>query len=264
MSEPTPSVPDFSGYTLPPDALLGRVIALTGASDGLGRALAVAAARAGAEVILMGRAVKRLEVVEREIQALGRHPATLAPLDLEKALAGDYDQIANAIEQRYGRLDGLVHAAALPGALAPIEHYDVPTWCRLLHVNLTAPFALTQVLLRALRAAPDGSVVFASCAQAVRPEPWCGAYAVSKAGLDALALTLAEELEGQPALRVNLVDPGPMRTRLRRAAYPSADLSPLPPPEAVVAPFLWLLSGASRGCNGRRLTPRLDAPDSSR
>ncbi|MFT3905201.1 MAG: SDR family NAD(P)-dependent oxidoreductase [Steroidobacteraceae bacterium] len=257
MTQAASTLPDFSTLQLPADALDGRVIAITGATDGLGRALAVACTAHGAQVILIGRQVKRLEAVEREANALGKHRALLAPLDLEKALAGDYDQIAVALEQQFGRLDGLVHAAAQVGNLAPIEHYDVPGWCRLLHVNLTAPFVLTQVLLSNLRAAPDASILFTSCAQAVRSGPYWGAYAASKAGLDALAHSLAAEWDAGKGPRVNSVDPGALRTRLRRQAYPSADLESLPLPEARVAAFLWLLSGASRGVHGQRIA--LDA-----
>gem|GEM_PF-1075870 len=133
------------------DELAGRVIAITGASDGIGRALAVACARHGANVILIGRNSRKLEQVHSEIEAAGWPDATIAVLDLEKALAQDYDRLAQAVMERFGRLDGLVHNAAILGMLAPIEHYDVPTWCRVLHVNVTAAFALTQVLLPALK-----------------------------------------------------------------------------------------------------------------
>lgn len=248
-----PRLPDFATLQLPPDCLAEHVIALTGVTDGLGRALAIACAAHGAQVLLLGRTLKRLEAVEREINALGRYEALLAPFDLEKAVAADYDQIAEAIGERFGRLDGLVHAAALVGNLAPVEHYDVPQWCRLLHVNLTAPFALTQVLLPLLRTARDASVVFATCVQSAAPGPYWGAYAASKAGLDALMRSLAAEWDADKGPRVNSVDPGPMRTRLRRQAYPSGDLDLLPPPEARTSVFLWLLSAAAGGVHGQRI-----------
>jgi NAD(P)-dependent dehydrogenase (short-subunit alcohol dehydrogenase family) len=137
---------EISLYQPPPGLLRGRVIAVTGAGDGIGRAVAVAAAGLGAELILIGRTVKRLEAVEAEIAALApaAPAASIAPLDLEKALAGDYDRLAAALLERYGRLDGLVHCAAALGALAPIEHADMRNWCRVLHVNLTAAFALDR------------------------------------------------------------------------------------------------------------------------
>ncbi|MFO1402099.1 MAG: YciK family oxidoreductase [Steroidobacteraceae bacterium] len=231
----------------------GRVIAITGAGDGIGRAVALAAATHGAEVVLIGRTVRRLEATHADIEAAGGR-ASIAPLDLEKALAGDYDQLAAAVQQHYGRLDGLLHNAAILGALAPIELCDVPSWVRVLHVNLTAAMALTQVLLPLLRAAPDPSIVFTTSGVTRRPAPFWGAYAASKHAVEGLAATLAAELaDVQRPVRVNCIDPGATRTRLRRQAYPAEDAGQLDPPEARAACYLWLLGPASRGLTGQRL-----------
>jgi NAD(P)-dependent dehydrogenase (short-subunit alcohol dehydrogenase family) len=239
-----------------PDELAGRVIAITGAGDGIGRAVALAAAAHGAQVVLIGRTVRRLEATYTDIESRGGH-ATIAPLDLEKALAGDYDQLAAALHERYGRLDALLHNAAMLGALAPIEHYAVPTWVRVLHVNLTAAMALTQVLLPLLRAAPDPAIVFTTSGVTRRAAPYWGAYAASKHAVEGLATTLAAELAGgAPAVRVNLIDPGATRTRLRRQAYPAEDAARLDPPEARAACYLWLLGPASPGLTGQRLCCR--------
>jgi NAD(P)-dependent dehydrogenase (short-subunit alcohol dehydrogenase family) len=240
-------------YEIGPDELKGRVIAVTGAGDGIGRAVALAAAAHGAEVILIGRTVAKLEAVHERIAALGKVQASIAPLNLEKAIARDYDQLAQALLQRYGRLDGLAHLAGILGSLTPIEQYDVPLWCRVLHVNLTAAFALTQVLMPALRASADASVIFASSGAGQRPRAYWGAYAVSKSGVDTLARVLADEVEHYGNLRVNSLDPGPVSTRMRRQAYPAEDPSRLKTPEQVTAPFLWLLGAASRGTNGQLL-----------
>jgi len=239
------------GYQAQPDALTGRVIAVTGAGDGIGQAVALAAAAHGAEVILIGRSVRKLEAVHARITALGRCEASIAPLDLEKALARDYDTLADALMQRYGRLDGLVHNAAILGPLSPIEQYDVASWCKVLHVNLTAAFALTQVLMPALRTSPDASVIFTGASEAAHPRAYWGAYVVSKSAVGTLMRVLADEVEHLGTLRANLIDPGPVRSRLRRQAYPAEELQPLPTPERIVQPYLWLLSGASRGSNGQ-------------
>lgn len=236
-----------------PGELAGRVIAITGAGDGIGRAVALAAAAHGAEVVLIGRTVRRLEATHADITARGG-AATIAPLDLEKALAGDYDGLAAALQQRYGRLDGLLHNAALLGSLAPIELCDVPTWVRVLHVNLTAAMALTQVLLPMLRSAADPSIVFTTSGITRRPAPFWGAYAVSKHGVEGLAATLSAELaDVARPVRVNTIDPGATRTRLRRQAYPAEDAAQLDPPEARASCYLWLLGSASRGVTGQRL-----------
>lgn len=233
------------------DELAGRVIAITGASDGIGRALAVACARHGANVILIGRNSRKLEHVHSEIEAAGWPDATIAVLDLEKALAQDYDRLAQAVMERFGRLDGLVHNAAILGMLAPIEHYDVPTWCRVLHVNVTAAFALTQVLLPALKQSQDASVLFTTSNVGRRGRAYWGAYAVSKFAVEGLTQVLAAELQDISAVRVNAINPGRARTRMRRQAYPSESLEALPAPEDLVGPYIVLLGPSSRGITGR-------------
>ena len=233
-----------------PHELAGRVIAITGAGGGLGRAVALACARYGAEVVLIGRDVRKLDAVHAEITAAGGAAASIAPLDLGQALAGDYDQLAGALLTRYGRLDGLLHNAALLGTLTPIEHYDVPTWCRVMHVNVTAAFALTQVLLPALKNSADAAVVFTSSSVGRTGRAYWGAYAVSKFALEGLSQVLAQELEGISQVRVNTLNPGRARTAMRRQAYPAEDLETLPLPETLTGPYLALLGPASRGVTG--------------
>ena len=231
--------------------LAGRVIAVTGATGGLGRAVALACAQYGANVVLIGRSEKKLEAVHAEIAAAGAPEASIGVLDLEQALAADYDALAQALTERYGRLDGLLHNAALLGAMSPIEHYDVPTWCRVMHVNLTAAFALTQVLLPALKKSVDASVVFTASSVGRRGRAYWGAYAVSKFGVEGLAQVLAEELERTSAIRVNTLNPGRARTAMRRQAYPAEDVATLPAPETLTGPYVALLGPASRGITGR-------------
>ena len=252
----------FRGFRPRPEELSGRVIAVTGAGDGIGRALALAVASCGAQVILIGRTVSKLEAVHAQIRASGAPEASIAPLDLERALARDYDQLTEALQARYGRLDGLAHLAGVLGALCPIAQYDVPTWVRVLHVNLTAAFALTQVLLPLLRQADDASIIFTSSGVARRPRAYWGAYAVSKSGVEALSAILADELESEGKVRVNVLNPGPVRTRMRAQAFPAEDPGKLVTPEQILPPYLWLLSAASRGTTGLSLDcqPILSAP----
>lgn len=242
---------DPRNHRAQPDELAGRVIAVTGASSGLGRAVALDCARHGAELVLVGRSEAKLEAVHAEIAALGAAEASIGVLDLERAVAADYDALAQALVGRYGRLDGLLHNAGLLGTLSPIEHYDVPTWCRVLHVNLTAAFALTQVLLPSLRQSADAAVVFTSSSVGRRARAYWGAYAVSKFALEGLAQVLADELEGTSAIRVNTLNPGRARTAMRRQAYPAEDFSKVPVPESLTGPYLALLGPASRGVTGR-------------
>lgn len=235
-----------------PAELQGRVVMVTGAGSGLGRAVALALAGAGAQVILLGRTVRKLEGVHAEIEKLGAPEASIVPLDLERALAADYEAVAAAIEQRYGRLDGLLHNAALLGTLTPIEQYDVPTFMRVMHVNLTAAFVLTRQLLPLLRASQDAAVLFTSSGVGNRGRAYWGAYSISKFAVEGFAQVLSQELESTSKVRVNIIDPGKVRTSMRRAAYPSEAAESLPTPESLTAPYLALLGPASRGVTGRR------------
>jgi NAD(P)-dependent dehydrogenase (short-subunit alcohol dehydrogenase family) len=234
------------------DEMRGRVTMVTGAGSGIGRAVALALAAAGAEVILLGRTVRKLEAVHAEIEKLGAPEASIVPLDLEKALAADYEAVAAAVEKRYGRLDGLLHNAALLGTLTPIEQYDVPTFMRVMHVNVTAEFVLTRQLLPLLRSSPDSAVLFTSSGVGHRGRAYWGAYSISKFAVEGFAQVLAQELEGTSNVRVNVLDPGKVRTTMRRAAYPSEIPESLPTPESITGPYLALLGPASRGITGQR------------
>ena len=244
---------DPRSFVPAPGLLAGRVIAITGPGVGIGHAVAMAAARHGAQLVLIGRTVKKLEALHAQIAAEGLPEASIAPLDLERALAPGYDALASAVMERYGRLDGLVHNAGELGQLAPVEHYDMAAWCRVLHVNLTAAFALTQVLLPALQASADASVIWTSSGVGRRGRAYWGAYAVSKFGVEGLSQVLAEELRGSTNVRVNALNPGATRTRMRRRAFPGEDANLLPEPAAVTGPYLWLLGPSSRGVTGQSL-----------
>lgn len=242
---------DPRAHTPGPDELTGRIIAITGPTSGIGRAVAIACAQHGATVVLIGRNVQKLEAVHAEITALGRAEATIAPLDLEKAIASDYDTLAGAILERYGRLDGLLHNASQLGMLAPIAHYDVPTWFRVMHVNVTAAFALTQVLLPLLQRSSDASVLFTSSSVGRKGRAYWGAYATSKFAIEGLTQVLAAELEGTSPIRVNALNPGPTRTPMRRQAYPAENPETVASPESITGPYIALLGPASRGITGQ-------------
>jgi NAD(P)-dependent dehydrogenase (short-subunit alcohol dehydrogenase family) len=231
--------------------LAGRTILITGAGGGLGRALALECARVGASVILSGRNGAKLDRIYDEIEKAGGPQPAIAPLDLAAATAADYDRLAKTIGDEFGKLDGLVHGAALLGDRTPLEQYDVPTWCRVLHVNLTAPFILTQVLLPNLRQSADASVIFVSSGVVTNQRPFWGAYAVAKTGLESVRSMLSQELESETNIRVNSVNPGRMRTAMRAAAYPAEDPSTVPAPASVSGTFLYLLSALSRGIDGQ-------------
>ena len=233
------------------DVLLDRVILVTGAGDGLGRAAAHAFARHGASVILLGRTVRKLEQVYDEILAAGGPEPVIVTLDLARAHGPDYSQLAEQIDSNFGRLDGLLHNAAMLGERAPIDYYDIGIWHQVMHLDLNVPFILTQTLLPLLRKAADPSVVFTSSSVGRRGRAYWGAYAVAKAGLENLSQVLADENEGR--LRVNSINPGASRTRMRREAYPGEDPETRPEPATLMGPYLYLIGPASHGVTGQSI-----------
>jgi len=243
---------DPKTYVCPPDGLRDRIILITGASNGIGKALALRAASHGAKVILHGRNVAGLEAVYDEIvRSAGSRPS-IAVMDLATAGSDAYVSLADSIEEEFGRIDGLVQNAAVLGQRLSIEQYDAAEWQRVLHVNLTAPFALTKVLLPLLRRSQDPSVIFTSSGVGREGRPYWGAYSVSKFGIEGLSQILSAETRHVP-IRVNCVNPGPTRTGMRLQAYPAEDRNASKPPEEVLSPYLFLLGGDSRDVTGLSL-----------
>lgn len=240
-------------YQATPDLLKDRVILITGATDGIGKALALAVARLGAQVILHGRNVKKLESVYDEIIAVeAAARPSIAAIDLATADSDAYASLANNTSDEFGRLDGLVHNASILGKRLSIEQYDAAEWQQVMHVNLTAAFAMTQVLLPLLKESPDPSIIFTSSGVGRVGKPFWGAYAVSKFGTEGLSQILANEHE-HSALRINCINPGPTRTKMRLAAYPAEDRDALRTPEDVLPAYLYLLGPDSQGVTGRSI-----------
>lgn len=244
-------MPDPKHYQPGPGSHAGRVILVTGAGGGIGRAVSLSLAAQGATVALLGRTQRKLEAVYDEIVAAGHPTPALLPFNLETAAAETYEALFSALDIEFGRLDGLAHVAGILGTRSPIEHYDVPTWCKVMHVNLTAAFILTRTTLPLLKRSADASVVFTSSGVGRRGSAYWGAYAVSKFGTEGLMQVLASELADTTKVRSNSVNPGPVKTYMRLQAYPAEDRTLLPEPEAVVGPYLYLLGPDSAGVNGQ-------------
>ncbi len=241
-------------YEAPLDLLTARVVLITGAAEGIGRCLAIQAAGRGATVVLLDRNVKKLEQVYDEIEQNGGPQPAIYPMNLEGATPQDYLELANSLQDNFGRLDGLVHNAAQLGRPAPLDQYDIESWYKTLQTNLNAPFMLTRFCLPLLRQSASASVIFTSDTVGRRGKAYWGAYAVSKAGLEGLMQLLAAELEDTSRVRVNSLDPGPVQTGLRRSAYPAEDPRQHPQPEQVVGAFLYLLGPESKRLHGQSLT----------
>jgi len=221
----------------------GKIALVTGATRGIGRACALALALAGAHVVAVGRTQGALETLDDEIKAATGKPATLVPLDLTQ---GDtIDGLGLAIHQRFGRLDILVHAAAILGGLSPISHIDPSNWEKVFSSNVTATYRLIRSTERLLRESPAGRGIFFTTGRVERPKAFWGAYGASKAALEHLVRTWADELENT-TIRAVLVDPGTMRTKMRAEAMPGEDPMTLPEP-AEIGPMIVELAQADLG-----------------
>ncbi|MDX9767789.1 MAG: SDR family NAD(P)-dependent oxidoreductase [Ectothiorhodospiraceae bacterium] len=246
-NQPTMDPSKLLDYRPAPELLRDRVILVTGAAQGIGRAVALACAAGGATVVLLDKTIKGLEAVYDEIESAGQPQAAIYPMNFEGATVKDYGDLAENIGNELGRLDGIVNNAGWVGALTPFKHFDPDVWARVMSVNLHAPFLLTRACLPLLEQAPDPAIVFS--AQACSRAYW-GAFGVAKAGLESMLAILADEYDGERFMRVNGVDTGPARTTLRRINYPGEDPNTLPTPERFVGPYLYLLgpdAGRSTG-----------------
>jgi NAD(P)-dependent dehydrogenase (short-subunit alcohol dehydrogenase family) len=235
-----------ANYEPPADLLRGRIILVTGAGDGIGATAAKTFAAHGATVILLGRTITKLEAVYDAIVSAGHPQPAIYPLDMEGATYQHYEDLAATLEKEFGRLDGLLHNAAILGARMMIEQYDLKLWARVMHINLTAPFLLSRACLPLMRNSDDARVVFTSTDVAHTGRAYWGAYAVSKAGADNLMQIMADELEVNTAIRVNSIDPGVVATRIRRLAFPAEDATTLPSTESVMPGYLYLMGPDSK------------------
>lgn len=237
------------------DALAGRTVLVAGAHGGLGAEAAMACARAGATVVLLGRRVPKLNRVYDAVKALGPEPA-MYPIDLAGADPADYADLAAKVGGELGGIHGLLHCAAEFTGLAPLEATAPEAFVRNLHVNLTAPWLLTQACLPWLRKAGDSAVVFVTDDPARVGRAYWGAYGLAKQGLAALVRQLSAETDSTP-VRVSGLEPGPMRTDLRARAYADEAQLRVPAPAAYAPACVHLLSPAGVAHRGQIWAPRL-------
>ncbi len=242
-------IPD--NYQPAQDLLADKVILVTGAGDGIGREAALCFAQHGATVILLGRTGSKLDAVYDEIEAAGGPQPVIFEADMLAAGAEDYASLANSIQETFGRLDGLLHNASLLGERSPIANYKAQLWQDVMQVNVNAQVLLTQALLPALEAAANASIVFTSSGVGRKGRAHWGAYAVSKFATEGLMQVLADELENISKVRVNSLNPGATRTRMRAAAYPGEDPNTLKTAADLMPTYLYLLGDDSLGVTGQ-------------
>lgn len=235
------------------DALKGRAILITGAGDGLGRTTAIAAARAGATVILLGRTIKKLEATYDLIEQAGGPQPGIVPLNLNGATWNEHITLAETLAQTFPRLDGLVHCATHFTGFMRLAEVPPKDWMDGVQTNLTAAYVLTRSLLPLLEQSTDARVVFVTDTGGRTPKPYQGVYGVTKAALETLSATWAlESARTHPQLSFNTFNPGPMRTNVRVKGY-SGEGEVAPPPDTAAQRLVWLLSAAGKGLSGQAL-----------
>jgi NAD(P)-dependent dehydrogenase (short-subunit alcohol dehydrogenase family) len=246
--------PDFPrDYEAPPGLLAGRVILVTGAGQGLGRAVALACASRGATTVLLGRKLEKLERTYDAITEAGGAEPAIVPLDLAQAGSREFEELANLVKRDVGALSGIAHCASRFTPLTPLANQTLEQWLEMLRVNLAAPFALTRACLPLMERAPESSVVFTSETHAVHPKAYWGGYAVSKSALSSLAAIWADELETLGGTRMNVLVPGPIATPQRAQSHPGEDRTKLRPAEWAARAYLYLLGPEAAGWRGRTI-----------
>ena len=242
----------IGNYTAAPDLLKDKIILVTGAGDGIGKTAAKTFAAHGATVILLGRTTAKLEMVYDEIEAAGDPQPAIFPMDLNEARIETFEHFAEAVDQEFGRLDGLLHNASLLGQRTPIANYHFGTWQQVMQVNVNAAFGLSKVLLPLLEKSTAGSIIFTGSGVGLKGRAFWGAYAVSKFATEGMMQVLADEMDGVSNIRVNSINPGATRTSMRAAAYPAEDPKTVTTPEDIMPTYLYLMGEDSRGVNGKQ------------
>ena len=240
-------------YAAPDNLLQDRVILITGAGDGIGKAAALACAKAGATVILAGRTVAKLEQVFDQILELNAAEPVIYPIDLEGAKQDDYDQLVVALDNQFGRLDALLLNAGILGQRTPLNNYRQDVWDKVLKVNVSAQFQMTQALMPVLEKSTDASVVFTTSSVGKVGRAFWGAYGVSKFAVEGMVQTWAAELEGLGNVRINAINPGATRTNMRAQAYPAENPNSLKSAEEIMPAYLYLLGSDSSEINGQSI-----------
>ena len=238
-------------YKADPDLLKNRTILVTGAGDGIGKIAAQSFANYGANIILLGKTRTKLESVFDIISTETNTNPIIVHMDLANAEEEQFKTLTVAITKEFGQLDGLLHNASILGSKVPIESYDTTSWKNVLDVNLNSAFILTRELLPVMRKSNDASIIFTSSGVGRKGRAFWGAYAVSKFAIEGLTEILSQELENTSDIRVNSLNPGGTRTKMRAQAYPAEDPNSLPIPLQHMALYVYLIGPDSKGITGK-------------
>ena len=241
-------------YKLRTDLLKNRVILVTGAGDGIGKEAAVSFAKHGGQIILLGRTKEKLETVYDQICRIGAPEPAIVNLDLKTLDEATSEHLEKTIEKNYGKLDVLLHNAAVLGARVPLENYDYREWESVIQTNINSVFVLTKALLPLLKKSKDGRIIFTNSSVGKTPRAYWGAYSVSKFALTGFAKILTEELENTTKVVVTSINPGPTRTPMRQSAYPGEDPKKVKNVGALMPLYLYLAGPDSKYEHGNEFS----------
>ena len=247
------SAQEIVNYQASKNLLKDRIIMVTGAGDGIGKAAAIAYAQAGATLILAGRTVEKLEQVYDKIIADGGIEPLIYPVDFEGATEDDFNQLANQCDQQFGRLDGLLLNAGILGQRTPLSSYREDVWTKVMQVNVTSQYLLTKALMPTLEASDNASVLFTTSGVGRVGRAYWGAYAVSKFAVEGMVQTWAAETEGLNSVRINCINPGATATQMRATAFPAENPGSIASPEDIMPAYLCLMGPESIGINGKSI-----------
>ncbi len=235
--------------TVHANLLNDSVILVTGAGEGIGASVAKAYAKQGATIILLDKNIKALEQIYDDIENVGGKMPAIYPLDLLGANINDYESLVNTITDNFGRLDGLVHCAAVLGQIASFNNQNITTWLETLHINLTAPYLLTRACVKLLQQQQHSAIIFTS--DNYKEKAYWAGYGVAKAGIETLSKQLADEFESEGRIRVNCIIPGPVQTTLYMRAFPGLNPNTVPHPDEIVSTYLYFMGNESLAETGQ-------------
>lgn len=237
-------------YSVSPSALTGKTILVTGAGDGIGKEAALHYAQHGATVILLGRTVSKLEATYDEIESKGYPQAAIIPLDMKGATKQNYLDMAGTIADQFGKLDGILHNAGLLGTLTPFEQIEESAFDEVMQVNVKAQLLMTQALLPLVKKSENGRIVFTSSTVGHIGKAYWASYSISKFATEGMMQILADELS-DTSIRVNAINPGATRTKMRASAYPAEDTNLLKTAEDIMPLYVYLMAAESQEVHGQ-------------
>jgi len=237
---------NLGDITLDFTSLSNKNILITGATDGIGKAVTLECAKHNANLILLAKNARKLDKLKEELEEKYNNTPDLLLFDLEKASFEHYDDLNKALLEKYEKLDILLHNAAILGVKTDINNYPILDWFKTIQVNLNAPFILTQTLLPLLKNSEKAEIIFTTAPESFNAHAYYGAYAVSKAGINNLAEILSLELETNTNINVNCINPNKVLTKLRNKSFPGEDKRTLPLPENITGYYLYLMNNPEK------------------